>query len=106
MNATPEQRLAGAQLNRLLEQLVDELPESHRSVLVLREVQQLSTSEVAELLDLTPDNVKQRLSRAKAMLRTALEERTGASLTELYPFEAPRCDRVVGGVLGRLRDRH
>jgi len=106
MNATPEQRLAGAQLNRLLEQLVDELPESHRSVLVLREVQQLSTSEVAELLDLSPDNVKQRLSRAKAMLRTALEERTGASLTELYPFEAPRCDRVVGGVLGRLRDRH
>jgi len=106
MNATPEQRLAGAQLNRLLEQLVDELPESHRSVLVLREVQQLSTSEVAELLDLTPDNVKQRLSRAKAMLRTALEERTGASLTELYPFEAPRCDRVVAGVLGRLPDRH
>ena len=102
MHATPEQGLARAQLNRLLEQLVDELPESHRSVLVLREIQQLSTSEVAELLDLTPDNVKQRLSRAKAMLRNALEQRTGASLTELYPFEAPRCDRVVFAVLARL----
>ena len=106
MNATPEQGLARAQLNRLLEQLVDELPESHRSVFVLREVQQLSTSEVAELLELSPDNVKQRLSRAKAMLRTALEERTGSTLTELYPFEAPRCDRVVAGVLARLPERH
>ena len=106
MHATPEQALARAQLNRLLEQLVDELPESHRSVLVLREVQQLSTAEVAELLDLSPDNVKQRLSRAKASLRAALEERTGASLTELYPFEAPRCDRVVAGVLARLPQRY
>jgi RNA polymerase sigma-70 factor, ECF subfamily len=106
MTPTPEQGLARAQLNHLLEQLVDELPDSHRSVLVLREVQQLSTAEVAELLDLSADNVKQRLSRAKAMLRAALEERTGASLAELYPFEAPRCDRVVAGVLGRLPHRH
>jgi RNA polymerase sigma-70 factor, ECF subfamily len=102
MQSTPEQGLARAQLNHLLEQLVDQLPDSHRSVFVLREVQQLSTTEVAELLELTPDNVKQRLSRAKAMLRAALEQRTGESLTELYPFEAPRCDRVVSAVLARL----
>ena len=106
MNATPEQGLARAQLNHLLEQLVDELPDSHRSVLVLREIQQLSTSEVAEVLGLGADNVKQRLSRAKAMLRAALEARTGSTLTELYPFEAPRCDRVVAGVLARLPNRH
>ena len=102
MQSTPEQGLARAQLNHLLEQLVDQLPESHRSVFVLREIEQLSTSEVAELLELTPDNVKQRLSRAKGMLRAALEQRTGESLTELYPFEAPRCDRVVSAVLARL----
>ena len=102
MHATPEQDLARAQLNHLLEQLVDGLPDSHRSVFVLREVQQLSTAEVAETLGLSVDNVKQRLSRAKAMLRDALERRTGASIAELYPFEAPRCDRVVAGVLGRL----
>ena len=106
MNATPEQGLARAQLNHLLEQLVDDLPDSHRSVFVLREIEQLSTSEVAEVLGLSADNVKQRLSRAKAMLRAALEARTGATLTELYPFEAPRCDRVVAGVLARLPNRH
>jgi RNA polymerase sigma-70 factor, ECF subfamily len=106
MHATPEQGLARAELNHLLEALVEELPESHRTVLVLREIQQLSTAEVAEALGLSADNVKQRLSRAKAMLRDALEQRTGASLAELYPFEAPRCDRVVAGVLARLPDRH
>ncbi|HUM11207.1 MAG TPA: RNA polymerase sigma factor [Myxococcaceae bacterium] len=103
--ATPEERLARAQLNHLLEQLVDELPGSYCSVFVLREVQQLSTSEVAEVLGLSGDNVKQRLSRAKALLRAALEQRTGASLAELYPFEAPRCDRVVAGVFTRLAER-
>ncbi|MGZ6130524.1 MAG: RNA polymerase sigma factor [Myxococcaceae bacterium] len=101
-DATPELRLARAQLNHLLEQLVDGLPESHRSVFVLREIQQLSTAEVAEVLGLTPDNVKQRLSRAKGLLRAALEQHTGESVTELYPFEAPRCDRVVSGVLAQL----
>lgn len=106
MHSTPEQGLARAELNQLLEHLVDELPESHRSVLVLREIEQLSTAEVAEALGLSADNVKQRLSRAKAMLRTALEQRTGASLAELYPFEAPRCDRVVAGVLAHLPHRH
>ena len=105
MTATPEQGLARAQLNHLLEQLVDDLPDSHRSVFVLREIEQLSTAEVAEVLGITPDNVKQRLSRAKAMLRNALEVRTGATLAELYPFEAPRCDRVVAGVLARLPNR-
>jgi len=106
MSATPEQGLARAQLNHLLEQLVDALPESHRSVFVLREIEQLSTAEVADVLGLSADNVKQRLSRAKAMLRTALEERTGSTLAELYPFEAPRCDRVVAGVLAKLPNQH
>ena len=99
---SPEQRLARAQLNHLLEQLVDGLPEVQRSVFVLREVQQLSTAEVADALGITPDNVKQRLSRAKATLRDALERYTGESMADLYPFEAPRCDRVVAGVLARL----
>src|SRR5215831_14911958 len=65
-------------------------------------LQRLSTTEVAETLGLTADNVKQRLSRAKAMLRDALERSTGESMADLYPFEAPRCDRVVAGVLARI----
>jgi RNA polymerase sigma-70 factor (ECF subfamily) len=99
---SPEQRLACAELTRLLEGLVDELPEPYRVVFVLREVQQLSTSEVAEALEISPENVKQRLSRGKSLLRSALERRTGENLRDLYPFHAPRCDAVVAGVWRRL----
>jgi RNA polymerase sigma-70 factor, ECF subfamily len=98
----PEMLLARSELLRIVEALVDELPTLYRTVFVLREVQQLSTAEVADLLELTPEAVKQRLSRAKRTLRTALEQRTGEGLSALYPFEAPRCDRVVAGTLADL----
>ena len=78
------------------------MPTLYRTVFVLREVQLLSTAEVADLLELTPEAVKQRLSRAKSTLRSALEQRTGEALSTLYPFEAPRCDRVVAGALAQL----
>jgi hypothetical protein len=39
------------------------------------------------------------------MLRDALEQRTGESIAELYPFEAPRCDRVVSAVLAEISGR-
>jgi RNA polymerase sigma-70 factor, ECF subfamily len=101
-DAGPEHVLARTELLRMVEGLVDELPTLYRTVFVLREVQQLSTAEVADLLELSPEAVKQRLSRAKSTLRTALEQRTGEALSTLYPFEAPRCDRVVAGALAQI----
>jgi RNA polymerase sigma-70 factor (ECF subfamily) len=65
-DAGPETLLARSELLRIVEGLVDELPTLYRTVFVLREVQQLSTAEVADLLELTPEAVKQRLSRARA----------------------------------------
>jgi len=101
-DAGPENLLARSELLRMVERLVDELPTLYRTVFVLREVQQLSTAEVADLLELSPEAVKQRLSRAKSALRSGLEQRTGEALATLYPFEAPRCDRVVAGALSQL----
>jgi len=101
-DAGPEHVLARSELLRMVEGLVDALPTLYRTVFVLREVQQLSTAEVADLLELTPEAVKQRLSRAKSTLRSGLEQRTGEALSTLYPFEAPRCDRVVAGALAQL----
>ena len=49
--------------------------------------------------------VKTRLHRARALLRTELEERIGAQLDEAYAFGAERCDRVVAAVLAHLRQR-
>jgi len=73
-----------------------------REVFVLREVEGLSTSAVAECLEVSEDVVKTRLSRARAALRRVLLERTGATAPEAFRFYRPRCDRVVAHVLARI----
>jgi RNA polymerase sigma-70 factor (ECF subfamily) len=52
---------------------IDRLPDDYRSVLVLRDLQELDTATVAELLAITPANVKVRLHRARQALKTLLE---------------------------------
>src|SRR5919197_594833 len=74
---------------------VDALPESYRLVFMLREIEGLSTSETAAGLDLGDEAVKTRLHRAKAMVRSAIAERMGASSAEAFAFPATRCNRVV-----------
>ena len=74
----------------------------HARGFVLRDVEGLSTLEVAECLDVTEDVVKTRLSRARAALRRVMLERTGATTPEAFRFYRPRCDRVVAQVLFRI----
>ncbi len=57
-----------------LRKAIDDLPENHRIVLVLRDIEELDTAETAELLAMTPGAVKVRLHRA----RLALRERIGS----------------------------
>jgi RNA polymerase sigma-70 factor (ECF subfamily) len=68
----PEQRLLRVELNRELETAMQELPANYRSVVLLRDVEGLSTLEVAEVLDLSVDVVKQRLHRGRLALRKRL----------------------------------
>ena len=50
------------------------LPEGQRVVVVLRDVEGFSTREAAEMLGVSSDAVKMRLSRARALLRAAIGE--------------------------------
>jgi RNA polymerase sigma-70 factor (ECF subfamily) len=54
---------------------VDELPEGYRSIFILRELEDLSTEEVADILDLSISAVKTRLHRARLSLRKTLAKR-------------------------------
>ncbi len=92
---SPEQIASTAELGRLLEQVIDALPETYRSVFVLRDVEEMSTEEAAACLDISQENVKTRLHRARAMLRRDLYARVGAGSPAAFPFMATRCDRVV-----------
>ncbi len=54
---------------------ITQLPESYRTVLILRDIEELDTDEAAEMLGVTPNVVKVRLHRARQALRTLLEPR-------------------------------
>ena len=98
----PEQNASTAQLKEFLEEAVLNLPESYRTVIMLRDIEELSTSETAEALDLTEENVKVRLHRGHGMMRNWLFERIGSKAKEAFPFMGVRCDRVVQSVFDRL----
>ena len=98
----PERRAFSGELRALLESAIDCLPDGSREVFMLRQVEGMSTAEVANALGVSEDVVKTRLSRARAALRRDLMERTGATAPDVFRFLRPRCDRVVALVLERI----
>lgn len=98
----PEQQVCDLELKGLLERAILELPEDYRLVFVLREVEEMDTAETAESLGLSPENVKVRLHRARAMLRKQLYAQAGAKTVQAFQLHAARCDRVVREVFRTL----
>jgi RNA polymerase sigma-70 factor (ECF subfamily) len=70
-----DDELASAQLAAIVRAAIDELPESYRVVLVLRDIEGMDTSEAAAALGIGPDAAKMRLHRARQALRTLLAQR-------------------------------
>jgi RNA polymerase sigma-70 factor, ECF subfamily len=99
----PEARAVAADLMQHVEAEVAALPEAYRSVLLLREVEGLSTEETAACLEISTDLVKTRLHRARTMLRDALYRRAGIGMQTIFSFGAQRCDRVVARVMEEIR---
>jgi RNA polymerase sigma-70 factor (ECF subfamily) len=98
----PERQAFSGELRDLLEWAIDTLPDGAREVFVLRDVEGLSTAETAASLGVSADVIKTRLSRARGALRRALLARAGASASDAFRFQRPRCDRVVTLVLSRI----
>jgi RNA polymerase sigma-70 factor (ECF subfamily) len=98
----PEQITARAELRQLLEEAILDLPEQYRAVLMLRDVEELSTAETADALSLTEENVKVRLHRGHGMVRSWFLARVGANAKDAFPFMGLRCDRVVRNVLAKV----
>ena len=71
--ATPEEIYARQDRRSLVLAKIDELPESYRVVLLLRDIEELSTREVADGLGLSEANVKVRQHRARSALKKLLE---------------------------------
>jgi RNA polymerase sigma-70 factor (ECF subfamily) len=99
---SPEQQAYDRELAAVLEKAVLALSEDHRLVFMLRDVEGLSTEDAAQCLNLTEENVKVRLHRARARLRKRLYEAVGATAARCFAFHALRCDRVVKNVFQLL----
>src|SRR5262245_59928964 len=99
---SPEDRVTTTELRGVLQRAIDRMPGSLRSVFMLREVEGLDTEEAAECLGLSAANVKVRLHRARALLRSELERELGSEVRRVHQFAGERCDRIVAGVLRRI----
>ncbi len=70
---SPDEQLVRDETRTLVRQCIDRLPDDYRTVLLLRDVEELSTEETAAILGAAPGTVKTRLHRARLALRALLE---------------------------------
>ena len=68
----PDSRVLRSELGARMRDALAELPDIYRSVVLLRDVEEMTTAEAAEILDVSEDTVKQRLHRGRLALRKAL----------------------------------
>jgi RNA polymerase sigma-70 factor (ECF subfamily) len=78
LDATPESELLSGEAREILDRALDRLPEHYRALLVLRDGEELSNEEVAEILGESVSSVKSRLHRARMALRGVLTRQLGA----------------------------
>ena len=99
----PETAAMRAELRRLLERKIDDLPAQFRTVFILRDVEELSVEETAECLNVPAATVRTRAFRARALLRESLAQEVDVATVHAFGFAGERCDRIVATVLNRLR---
>jgi len=69
-----DDQLLQSEMKQVLQRAIGDLPEIYRAVILLRDLEELSTQETAQILDVTEDTVKTRLHRARLALRQTLDE--------------------------------
>ncbi len=97
-----EKNVLNKELGHVLENALNTIPEEYRMVFAMRELNGLSTAETAETLDITESNVKVRLNRTKALLRSEIEKIY--SPDDIFEFNLVYCDRIVENVMNRIKN--
>lgn len=85
---------------KLLEHAIDKLELKYKTVYIMKEVEEMSLKEIAEILDLTLSNVKVRLYRAKQALKEILYESVNAK--NIFEFGFSKCDRITETVMKKI----
>lgn len=101
-NNNTQKEVHSHELGRVIETSLSRLPEDYRIVFSLREINGLNVSETSSLLDISEVNVRVRLNRAKAMLRTEIEKTYTAE--ELFEFNLRYCDPFTERVMYKINE--
>ena len=72
---SPEDEVVNNDLMDQIREALNQLNEDHRTILLMREYQELSYHEISEILQISQGTVKSRLSRARKELKTTLQSR-------------------------------
>lgn len=99
--ASPEDAASLAEGRRALQRAIDALEPAHRTVLVMRDVEEMSGAAVAACLGISEAAVRVRLHRARERLRQQLAAASDR-LSDCFQFGGVRCDRIVRGVLAQV----
>lgn len=99
----PDSRLSNAELGKLLESCIDELPLAFRVVFMLRGVQQCSVEETAVILDIKQATVKTRYHRARRLLQERLLDHAAVTGIAVHEFAGHRCDTITRSVMAHVR---
>ncbi len=93
-------KVMNKELNSVIETALLHIPEDYRTVFTLREINGLSVSETAEVLEISEGNVKVRINRAKSYLRTEIEKFYNKE--EIFEFNLIYCDEMVNRVMQKI----
>jgi RNA polymerase sigma-70 factor (ECF subfamily) len=96
---SPEAELARAELRRVMEAAIAQLPAAFRPVFILREIEGMSVEETAEALGLLPATVKTRHLRARRRLQQALAPELDAALAGSFEFAGADCQAITERVV-------
>lgn len=99
----PEHGALRAETRRLIERKIDELPDAFRAVFALRALEEMSVEETAAALRIPGATVRTRFFRARALLRESLAREIDFALEDTFAFAGARCDRIVAGVMARIK---
>ena len=91
------------EMRRLLEMRIDALPDSCRTVFVLRALEELSVEETASALQIPEATVRAGYAMARGLLQEALARDVDRSLQQAFAFAGARCDRIVARVMERIK---
>lgn len=97
---TPAAKFLNSELRVILDKAIRDLPEKYRIVFVMREIENMNVAETKDCLSITEVNVKVRLNRAKAMLRTLLSNYYNKE--DILHFHRSRCNSMVERVMSKI----